>query len=188
MAIGLAVFCVYIVVGNYRQDTLFSFMVRRKTLNKYLVRISGKNEQIRSLQGQLKESKKHIARLRDEVNRKVTDLMWHENVLRAIERKLYLRDLDGTGVGMTHTQFLEAIPDAVECPEPGCRHKGAEWFAREANDPRAIGIQCPECLSLLRAPFWHILKLEDIKPETPMMKELNMMKELKAEDFSDFDY
>ncbi len=121
--------------------------------------------------------KKHIACLREEVNRKVTDLMWHENVLRAIEHNLRYCDsgLNATGVGLTRSQFLEAIPHAVECPEPMCRHKGAEWFARGSNDPRAIGIQCPECLSLMRAPFWHIFKLEDVMPEEP-------------EDYSDFDY
>ena len=64
LAITNALFCVGIMVGNYLQDTL-PLIVRRKTLNKYLVHISGKNEQIRNLQGQLKAYKEML----DESNR-----------------------------------------------------------------------------------------------------------------------
>ena len=60
MAITFALLCVGIVVGSYRQDTLFSFMVRRKTLNKYLVRISDKNKEISKLEGLLKAYKEML--------------------------------------------------------------------------------------------------------------------------------
>lgn len=82
MAIVLAVFCVYIVVGNYRQDTLFSFMVRRKTLDKHLVRISGKNEQIRNLLDKCRELRRLNAKLRHDAEQNMRIQHQHLRKLR----------------------------------------------------------------------------------------------------------
>jgi hypothetical protein len=108
--------------------------------------------------------KKHIARLRDEVNRKVTDLMWHENVLRAIDAKLR----KGLGA-VLFSRFQKSLPHSVKCPE--CNHKGAEWItmgcADEGGSVLPIGIICPECESPLCTPFWEIFEMDlgDVKPE-----------------------
>ena len=107
--------------------------------------------------------KRQNARLRDEVNRDVSDLMWHENVLKAIRTVLkshtvLLLDSHKHDDG---TVALRSLPKEVKCPE--CNHKGAEWITMGCADEGPalpIGIVCPECESPLCTPFWDILDLE----------------------------